>query len=71
MKQALDGSQDGCDVVGGAPPVLENVETEFTGGVHVWMEHAGEELDLRRLVRIRLIKSEQELESTVLKGSLG
>lgn len=52
MKEALDGRQDGGDVVCGAPPVLEDVEAELAIGVNVWMEHAGEEFDLRRFVRV-------------------
>ena len=70
MKQTLYGSQDSSDVVGGAPPVLENVEAEFTIGIYVWMKHPRQELDLRRLVRIRLVKGKEELEGAVLKGCL-
>ena len=42
------------DVVGGGPPVLEDVEADAAVGVHVGVEHLGDELDRRRLVGVLL-----------------
>jgi len=45
VEEALDGGEDGCDVVGGRPSVLEDVETELAIGVDVGVEHPREEFD--------------------------
>lgn len=47
VEKTLDGGEDGSDVVGRAPAVLENVEAELAVGVDVGMEHLRDELDRR------------------------
>lgn len=71
MQQTLNRGKDGSNVVGRAPPVLEDVEAELPVRVDVWMEHAREELDRRRLVGVRFVKGEDEAEGSVLEGSFG
>lgn len=71
MEQALYGGEDGCDVVGGAPAVLEDVEAQLPVGVHVWVEHGAQELDRRGLVRVRLVKCQHQPERAVLERRLG
>ena len=62
--------QDGGDVIGRAPSILENVKTEFAVGVHVGMKHAGEKLDGWWLVRIALVECESQLERAVFERCL-
>ncbi len=54
VQQGLDGRQDGRDVVGGAPPVLQDVQADAAVRVHVRVEHAADEAHRRRLVRVLL-----------------
>ena len=67
MEQALDRGEDRSDVVRRRPSVLENVEAELPVRVHVRMEHPREEFHRRGLVRVRLIKGQQEFESAVFE----
>ena len=64
--QWLDTGEDGGDVVGGAPPVLEDVEADAAVRVDVGMEHLGQELHHRRLVGILLAELQGQLECSIL-----
>ena len=66
VQQRLDGGEDGGDVVGGAPPVLEDVEADAAVRVDVGMEHLGQELHHRRLVGILLAELQGQLECSIL-----
>lgn len=67
----LNACQDSCNVVGRRPSILQNIQTEFTGSVHIWMEHLAEELDRRRLVRVLLFEVHDKSEGSIFKGSVG
>ena len=71
VQQTLDGRQDRGHVVRRGPPVLEDVETELAVGVDVGVEHAGEEFDGGRFVRVGFVKGEDEFEGAVFKGRVG
>lgn len=71
VEERLDGGEDGGDIVGGTPAVLEDVETEISVGVDVGMDHFGEKLDRGRVVGVRLFKGEDETEGAVFKGRIG
>jgi hypothetical protein len=64
----LNGSENCSNVIRWAPTVLQNVQTQLTGAVNIWMKHLADELDARRLVRIRLFKVHHEAKGAVLEG---
>lgn len=71
MKEGLDGSEDGSDVVSGRPAILENVEAELAVGVDVGVEHSREELDGWGFVGVGFVEGEEELEGAVFEGRFG
>ena len=68
--QWLDTGEDGGDVVGGAPPVLEDVKADAAVRVDVGMEHLGQELHHRRLVGILLAELQGQLERSILTNAV-
>jgi len=70
MKQTLDARQDCSDVVCGRPSVLQDVKAELAVCVHIRVEHAREELDGRRLVGVRFVEGQEELEGTIFEWGL-
>lgn len=67
----LNTRQDGGYIVGGAPSVLQNVETELTGSVDIGMEHLTDEFDARRLVGVLFLKIHHKAKGSILKGCIG
>ena len=63
----LYAGKDGGNVVGGAPAVLQDVETELAGGVDVWVEHLRDELDSGRLVGVLLFEMHHQAKGAVLE----
>lgn len=51
-QQALDGQQDGADVIERRPLVLQDVETDESLLVHVGMKTQSDELHARSLIWI-------------------
>lgn len=51
-QQALDGQQDGADVIERRPFVLQDVKTDETLFVHVGMKTGRDKLHARSLIRI-------------------
>lgn len=47
-QEGLDGEEDGADLKGGRPLVLEDVQADATELVDVGMVHLGQEADLGR-----------------------
>ena len=45
VQQRLDGGEDGGDVVGGGPAVLEDVQADPAVSVHVRVEHLAHKPD--------------------------
>ena len=71
MQQALHARKNGCDIVGGAPSVLENVETQLAVCIDIGVEHAREKLDRGRLVGVLLVECQDQLECPILKRCVG
>ena len=69
--QRLDAGEDGGHVVGGAPPVLQDVEADAAVSVDVGVEHLRRELHHRRLVRVLLAELQCQLEGAVLEHNDG
>ena len=67
----LDTGQDGGDIVGGAPSILEDIETELAGGIDVGMEHLADEFHGRWLVRILFLEMHHEPEGSILERRVG
>lgn len=67
----LDARQNSGDIVRRTPPVLKDIQAQFTRGVDVRVEHLTNELDSGRLVRILLLEMHHESEGTVLKRRVG
>ena len=59
-KQSLDTEQDGADLKGGRPVVLEHVQADAAQSVDVWVIDAGQEAYPRRAHGI--VVGEEELE---------
>lgn len=71
IEQTLYGGEDSRYIIRWRPPILKNVETEFTIIVDVWVEHAGDEPHCGRFVRVRIGESEGKAERPVLEWCLG
>ena len=67
MEKTLNARQDRGDIVCRAPSVLQDVKAELAVVVHVWVEHARQELDSWWFGRIALIEGEEELERAVFE----
>jgi hypothetical protein len=70
-EEALDGEEDGADVVGGGPIVLEDVEADVAVGVDVGVEAGGVEPHLGRLVRVLGVEGEPEAVGGALVSGAG
>lgn len=70
-KAYLNRCQDGGHVIRRAPAVLEDVEAELAIGVHIWVEHLGDEADRWWLVWVVFLERQCQLERPVLKGRVG
>lgn len=70
VQQQLDGRENQQHIIGGRPPVLQDIQAQLTAGVDIGMEHIANELYHGRFIGILLVKLEQEAESAVLKGSI-
>ena len=67
----LDTCQDGGDIISWAPSVLEDVQTQLSGGVDIGMKHLTDEFDGRWLIRILFLKMHHKTECSILEGSVG
>lgn len=67
MQQTLNARQDGCDVIGWRPSVLQNIEAQFSVGVDIGVEHLAEEFDGGWLVRVGFVERENEFEGSVFE----
>ena len=70
VKETLDTGQDGSHIVRGAPPILQDVQAEFTRAVDVWVEHLADELDARRLVRVCFFEVHDQFEGSIFEGRI-
>jgi len=64
-QQALKTQEYGLDVVSGSPLVLEDVQADATGEVHIWMVDGSLEENRRWGVRVVGRESEGELEGKI------
>lgn len=60
-EQALDGEQDGPDVIQGGPLVFQDVQADVSLGVHVGVVAGREELHCGRVVRVAAGELQREL----------
>lgn len=60
-EQALDGEQDGPDIIQGRPLVLQDVQADVTLGVHVGVVAGCEEPHRGRIVRVATGELQREL----------
>lgn len=44
MEERLHRGEYGSDVIGGRPPVLENVKAQLSVRIHIWMKHLRQKL---------------------------
>ena len=66
----MNTREDGGHVVGGAPPVLEDVQADAAVCVDVGVEHLGEELDHGGLVGLLFTELQGQLECSILRTSI-
>ena len=67
----LNTRQDSCHIVCWRPPVLQDIQTQLSRRINIWMKHLTDELDCRWLVRVLFLKVHNESEGSVLEGSVG
>jgi hypothetical protein len=67
VQETLDAGQDRSNVIRGAPSVLQDVQTQFSVCIHVWVEHPREELHSWWLVWVRLVERERESERAIFE----
>lgn len=60
-------SQDCGHIIGRAPSILQDIQTQLAGAIDVGMEHLADEFDARWLVGVLLLELHHESESAVLK----
>ena len=66
----LDAGQDCCHVVRRAPTVLQNIQTQLSSSVHIWVELLTNEFYAWRLVWVLLFEVHHQTECSILKGSI-
>lgn len=66
----LNTCQDGCNIIRGAPPVLQDVQAQLARSVYIRMEHRADELDRRRLVGILFFEVHDKSECAILERSV-
>ena len=59
--------QDSGNIIGRTPAVLQDVQTQLSGGVDVGVKHGADKLDTRRFVGILLFKVHDESEGAVFE----
>ena len=67
----LNAGQDGGDVIRRAPPILEDVQTELSGGIDIGMKHGRDEFDAGRFIRILFLEMHGETKGAILKWGVG
>lgn len=67
----LDTGENCRHIVGGTPPVLQNIKTELAGSIHVGVEHLANEFDSRGFVRILFLKIHHQAKGSIFKRSIG
>lgn len=67
----LDARKHRGNIVGWAPPILEDVQTQLAGGVDVGVKHGADELDRWWLVGILLLEVHHEPECAIFEGGIG
>ena len=55
-QQLLYWNQDGLNVINGRPVLFQNIQTDFTVVVYIWVEYFGYEVDFRGLIRVLITK---------------
>lgn len=68
VQQTLDGRKDRGYVVCWRPPILQDIKTQLSIGIYIWVEHSREELHSGRLVGIRFVEIQSQLECAILEG---
>ena len=63
----LYACQDRSDIVSRTPSILQNVQAQLPGTVHIWMEHLTNELYARWPVRILLLEMHHQSKCTILE----
>lgn len=71
MKKRLDRCEDGCDVIGWRPAVLQDVKTKFSVRVDIRVEHSGEEFYGWRFVWVSFFECEKQFEGAVFEWCVG
>lgn len=66
----LNRCQDGSNIVGRTPAVLQDVQTQLASAVYVGVEHLRDELDAGRFVGVLFFEMHDEAECAVLERSV-
>ena len=66
----LNAGQDSCYVICRAPSILQNVETEFSRSVDIWVEHLADKFDRWWFVGVLFFKVHDKSESAVFKRGI-
>lgn len=67
----MDTGENGGDIICWTPPILKNIEAQFTGTIDIGVEHLADEFDARGLVRVLLLEVHHQTEGPIFKRSVG
>ena len=67
MQQTLNAGQDSCNVVGGTPSILQNVEAQLAICIDIGMKHSREEFDGGGFIGVTFVECKSELERPILE----
>jgi len=66
----LNTSQDRRNIVGWTPSILQDIQTKFTSGIDIGVEHLTDEFHRRRLIRVLLLEMHDEAEGAILEWGI-
>jgi hypothetical protein len=71
IQQALHTRQNRHDIIRRTPPILQDIQTQLSIIVYVWMEHFRYEFDLWRTVWVGFFERHDETECTACERCIG
>ena len=66
----LNTCKDCSNVVCWTPPILQNVQTQFTCAIDIWMKHLANELDSWRFIGVCLLEMHHKSKGAVFVRSI-
>ena len=63
----LNAGQDGRHIICRTPPILQDIKTELSCPINIWVEHLADELDAWGLVGVLFFKMHDQPKCSILE----